>query len=166
MSEIASPASIPAPVNTNEVVVTGLSVAAAVTINEITVDDSNIFYSDGTDLYWNGRVKIGTTTGVLYNSVLGNRIAGSVKLELTALNTKAQSSYSKDYGDASVSEQLVVRKAVLSDNMTSNLSDFDRISDLINHLSFQLLLVQLQNKAERCLLRLQIRDRWFTTLGM
>ena len=69
MSEIATPAPIPAPVNTNEVVVTGLSVAAAVTINEITVDDSNIFYSDGTDLYWNGRVKIGTTTGVLYNSV-------------------------------------------------------------------------------------------------
>ena len=129
MSEIATPAPIPAPVNTNEVVVTGLNVAAAVTINEITVDDSNIFYSDGTDLYWNGRVKIGTTTGVLYNSVLGNRIASSVKLELTALNTKAQSSYSKDYGDASVSEQLVVRKAVLSDNIASNLSDFDRISD-------------------------------------
>ena len=129
MSEIETPAPIPAPVDTNETVVTGLSVAAAVTINELTVSDANIFYSDGTDIYWNARVKIGTTTGVLYNSVIGNRIASSVKLELTALNTKSQSSYSKDYGDASASEQLVVRKAVLSDNITSNLSDFDRISD-------------------------------------
>tara|TARA_E500000318_G_scaffold13655_1_gene13069 strand:- start:9277 stop:9714 length:438 start_codon:yes stop_codon:yes gene_type:complete len=128
MSEITNPAPIPAPVETNKVVVTGLDIAAAVTINEITVSDSNIFYSDGTDIYWNGRIKIGTTTGVLYNSSIGNRLASSVKLTETSLNTKTQSLYTKDYGDANLTEQLAVRKAVLTDNMTSSLSDFDRIT--------------------------------------
>ena len=128
MSEIASPAPIPAPVDTNKTVVTGLNVAASVTINEITVKDANLFNIDGVDIYWSGRISIGTTTGVLYNSSLGNRLAGSVKLTEASLNTKSQSSYSKDYGDANATEQLAVRKAVLTDNMTSALSDFDRIS--------------------------------------